>query len=115
MRQTITSLQYEALERYALHWLASGLGSQLKSPDLEPRIKGLPSDNWLVHRDQFRKARAVLDEPEAWVVDLVACHDIRLTTVGQMAGYHSPSHGRQFAGKLLRDGADRLTKYFDRR
>ena len=114
MRSVIDPVQHSALERYALHWLASGLGSQLKSPDLEPRIKGLPSDQWLVHRDQYRKARAMLESQEAWVCDLVACQDVRLTTVGMMAGYLSPSHGRQFAGKLLRDGADRLTKHFDR-
>lgn len=115
MRQIVSEVQYQALERYALHWLASGLGSQLKSPDLEPRIKGVASDSWLVHRDQYRRARAALEAEQAWVCDQVACYDVRLTEVGILAGYRSKSRAREYAGRVLRSGADSLTRYFDRR
>lgn len=114
MRQTITSLQYEALDRYALHWLASGSGGLLRSPDLDREIRGSGGDQWMVHRDAYHKARACLQDSEKVVCDQVCLFDMSLTEAGLMFGYRSRAHAREHAGKLLRSGADSLTRYFDR-
>ena len=113
-RNIISAVQHSALERYALHWLAGGLGGGLRSVDLDRTVRGGTSEAWLVHRDAYRRARAAMDSPEAFVCDQVACQDVRLTQVGLMMGYLSESHGREAAGEVLRSGADRLVRHFDR-
>jgi hypothetical protein len=121
MRQKISSEEYSALRRYALHWLAGGLQGHLGSVDLNriyafnpALMSGLAnSEAQCDHRQFYYKARDSLGTRPAFVADQVACCDIPLSRVGVALGYRSIWRGRAKAAEILSDAGYRLTKFWD--
>ena len=125
MRQKITSEEYAALRRYALHWLAGGLASHMGSVDLNRILAHDPAamsglaktERQVEHRLAYYQARDTLTYPphkrrRAIVADSVACFDLSLREVGHILGYQSPSQGREAAGRILAEAANRLIEHW---
>jgi hypothetical protein len=127
VRNKITGEEYSALRRYALHWLAGGLASHMGSVDLNRILAHDPAamsglaktERQVEHRMAYYAARDVLVYPphkrrRAVVADSVACFDFGLREVGHILGYQSPSQGREAAGRLLAEAAERLIDHWKR-
>lgn len=118
MRHKISSEEYSALKRYALHWLAGGLQGPMQSVDLNriyafdpSAMSGLAkTERQQDHRDAYHAARREIGTRPAFVADQIACYDNSLHAVGTMLGYRSAAHARDEARKILSDAGYRLAK-----
>lgn len=121
VRRNISAIEYSALKKYALHWLAGGLQSHLGSVDLNRILAFDPGTmNGLCkteaqadHRRAYWSAREQLGTRPAWVADQVACYDSSLASVGTMLGYRTVWRGRAKVVEILSDAGYRLTKIFE--
>lgn len=122
MRQIVSAVEYSALRRYALHWVAGGLQGPLGSVDLNriyafdpSSMSGLArTEAQLNHKQLYYAAKQELGFRPAFVADQIACIGRSLQETGQALGFKSPYHGRARAGELLADAGHRLTGFWDR-
>lgn len=123
MRSKISGVEYSALKRYALHWLAGGLQGPMQSVDLNrifafdpAAMSGLAkTERQQDHRDAYRAARCGIGRRPAFVADQVACYDSALVQVGIMLGYRSRWHANDEARKILSDAGYRLAQIWKER
>lgn len=121
MRQTISAVEYSALRRYALHWVAGGLQAPLGSVDLNriyafdpTQMSGLArSEAQLDHKRLYYRARAEIGFRPSFVADQVACFGRGLTETGTALGFKSPYRGRTRAAEILSDAGHRLGIFWE--
>ena len=122
-RRFISAVEYSALKKYALHWLAGGLQGHLGSVDLNRILAFDPgsmtglckTERQAEHRALYVAARRDLGYRPAWVADQIACFDAPLRDVAAGLGYRSPYRGREKVRELLSDAGYRLGKFWDDR
>jgi hypothetical protein len=123
MRKNVTGEEYQALRKYALHWLAGGFAGHLGTVDLNRILAFNPgamtglakTEKQAEHRRIYSQARGSIGIRPALVADHVACFDSNLTTVGIVLGYRSPSRGREKAVELLSEAGYRLVRFWNER
>lgn len=122
MRQIISAVEYSALRRYALHWVAGGLQGPLGSVDLNriysfdpSAMSGLArSEAQLDHKRTYYAAKQHIGFRPSFVADQVACIGRGLQETGESLGMRSPYRARAKAGELLADAGYRLIDFFDK-
>lgn len=124
-RRFISAVEYAALKKYALHWLAGGLQGHLGSVDLNRVLAFDPgsmtglckTERQMDHRELYYAARYELGtrSRSAWVADQIACCDTAISRVAEALGYRSPYRGREKVRELLSDAGYRLGKFWDDR
>ena len=123
VRRIISAVEYSALRRYALHWVAGGLQGPMGSVDLnriyafDPgQMSGLArSEAQLDHKNAYYAAKKEIGFRPSFVADQVACFGRGLQETGESLGFKSPYRGRQRAAELLADAGYRLGLFFDAR
>lgn len=121
VRRFISAVEYSALKKYALHWLAGGLQGHLGSVDLNRVLAFDPgsmtglakTEAQIDHRALYWMAHQEIGERPAYVADQIACFDTSLPDVAIMLGYKSPFRGREKVKEILSDAGYRLAKLWD--
>jgi hypothetical protein len=121
MRRTISGVEYAALRRYALHWVAGGLQGPLGSVDLNriyafdpSQMSGLArTEAQLDHKNTYYAAKIAIGQRPAFVADQVACFGMGLQQIGEAMGFRSPYRARERAAEILADAGYRLGVFFD--
>lgn len=121
LRQIISAVEYSALKRYALHWLAGGLQGPIGSVDLNriyafdpSQMSGLArTEAQLNHKQLYYQAKQEIGFRPSFVADQVACFDRALQHTGESMGFRSPYRARQRAGEILADAGHRLAIFWD--
>ena len=120
LKKILSQDQYVALQRYALHWYHAGLAGVLSSFDLN-RVRTLSaglvyglvgSERTIMHKRWYYDARLAIGETQAYVADMVACHDYPLHAAGVVLGYASEHRGRDAARQLLAEAGSRLHQFW---
>lgn len=130
-RRMIGPKEYEALNKYRIHWWHAGMSGHLRSPELD-RIFTDPlassgmasSERQAHHRSQFRKARALFDTPDSRasettenhkmliVLDNVLLSEQSLEIAGYAIGCKSRYRARKRSKELLCKAADILVNHW---
>jgi hypothetical protein len=130
-RRMIGPKEYEALNKYRIHWWHAGMSGHLRSPELD-RIftdplaaSGMAStERQAHHRSQFRKARALFATPDniasestenhkmLIVLDNVLLSEQSLEIAGYAVGCKSRFRARERSKDLLCKAADILANYW---
>lgn len=130
-RAMIGAKEYEALNKYRIHWWHAGMSGHLRSPEID-RIfadplssSGMPStERQAHHRQQFRKARAkfaTADSIDAAttenhkmliVLDNVLLSEQSLEVAGYAVGCKSRYRARERSKELLCKAADILVNHW---
>lgn len=130
-REMLGAKEYEALNKYRIHWWHAGMSGHLRSPELD-RIFADPlassgmasSERQAHHRSQFRKARALFDTPDTItsastenhkmliVLDNVLLSEQSLEISGYAIGCKSRYRARERSKNLLRKAADILMNHW---
>jgi hypothetical protein len=121
MRQKISAVEYSALRRYALHWVAGGLQGPLGSVDLNrvyafdpTQMTGLArTEAQLDHKRTFYAAQDFIGFRPSYVATQVACFGRGLQETGETMGFRSAFRARERAGEILADAGYRLGQFFD--
>jgi hypothetical protein len=121
VRRKVSALEYSALRRYALHWVAGGLQGPIGSVDLNriyafdpSKMSGLArTEAQLDHRQTYYAAKDFIGFRPSFVADQVACFGRSLLETGEALGQRSPHWARVKAGELLADAGHRLGQYFE--
>lgn len=122
--------EYAALLKYRHHWHSAGLEASVGSVDLNrvfasdaSNMSGMAkTERQFNHRDQYRKARAIIGHRPGIVLDNVVCAEWSLEIAGYAVGYGSykkgrktfasPYRAREEATKLLREAAGKLAGHW---
>ena len=121
MRSKISALEYSALRRYALHWVAGGLQGPIGSVDLNriyahdpSQMSGLArTEAQLDHKRTYYAAREHIGFRPSFVADQIACFGRDLGETGAALGLRSPYRARERAGEILADAGNRLAQFFE--
>lgn len=131
-RHMIGGREYEALNKYRIHWWHGGLSGNLRSPEIDRVFAGDPlsvtgmarSERQAYHRDQYRKARAKLATADTIsspttenhkmliVLDNVLCSEQSLEIAGYAIGSKSRYRARERSKELLLKAADILVLHW---
>jgi len=122
VRQIISAVEYSALRRYALHWVAAGLQGPMGSVDLNRIYSFDPSgmsglcktEAQLDHKRTFYAAQDAIGFRPAYVATQVACFDRGLQETGLSLGLKSPYRAREKAAELLGSAGAGLATFFDK-
>ena len=117
-RNAIDPIEYQALQKFKWHWHSSRVGGSLKSADLNRvfasdagGMSHMPaSEQEAHHRQQWRKACALLSHRGQIVVDNVVCNERTLEIAGFAIGATSKPTAIAIASELLRDAGYRLAR-----
>jgi hypothetical protein len=110
--------EYNALQKYKIHWTAAGLESSLGSADLGRIFAADPTsmsgmaktERQAHHRQQWRAARELLGHKPGIVVDNIVCAETSIEVAGWSIGFNSRTQARDSAEKVLRESARKLAK-----
>lgn len=121
VREIISAVEYSALRRYALHWVAGGLQGPMGSVDLNriyshdpSAMSGLArSEAQLDHKRTFYAAQDAIGHRPSYVATQVSCFGRGLQETGHTLGFKSPYRARERAGEYLASAGAGLAKFFD--
>jgi hypothetical protein len=110
--------EYNALQKYKIHWTAAGLEYSLGSADLgrifasdSASMSGMAkTERQAHHRQQWRAARELLGHKPGIVVDNIVCAETSIEVAGWSIGFNSRTQARDSAEKVLRESARKLAK-----
>lgn len=125
-KRMLTGKEYEALNKYRIHWWHAKLSGSPRSPDLNRVFASNPGDlahmasteRQAYHRDQYRKARALFENTTTEnhkmliVIDNVLCTEMPLHLAGFSIGAKSPYRARERAKELVVKAADILARHW---
>jgi len=117
-RGAIDPVEYQALQRFKHHWHHGGLAPAVGSVDLNRVFASDPlshsgmarSERQAHHRDQWRKACAILGHRSRITVENVVCAEQTLAIAGLALGWDSKPQAIAAASEILRDAGYRLAK-----
>ena len=117
-RHAIDPVEYQALQKLKLHWHCSGMPGAMRSADLNRVFAAdlsamshmAASEAQAHHRQQWRKAQALLTPRAMIVVERVVCREQTLAFAGYALGAVSKPQATAAASELLRDSGYRLAK-----
>ena len=115
-RHAIDPVEYQALQKLKLHWHCSGMPGAMRSADLNRVFAAdlaamshmAASEAQAHHRQQWRKAQALLTPRAMIVVERVVCREQTLAFAGYALGAASKPQATAAASELLRDAGYRL-------
>lgn len=126
LRFKLSAKEYEALNKFRVHWWHANLSGSLRSPDMDRIFASDPggmshmpsTERQAHHRDQYRKARALFENTTTEnhkmliVLDNVLCSEMPLHLAGISIGCKSPYRGRERARELLVKASDILARHW---
>ncbi len=115
-RHAIDPVEYQALQKLKLHWHCSGMPGAIRSADLN-RVFATDlaamshmaaSEAQAHHRQQWRRAQALLGPRALIVVERVVCREQTIEHAGYAIGMSTKHRANAAASELLRDAGYRL-------
>lgn len=112
-RNSISSSQYQAAQKYRHHWYRAGMAGTIGSSDMA-RVFGdgfrqlEPSEAATFHGERYAEAVKHIGKIGSSVLDNIVCRELSLEAVGQMLGWDHKGSAIVAATQSLREALDRL-------
>ena len=115
-RKVLDEKQYNALNKYRIHWYHAGIAGNVGAMDPNRVFSSVGSfglgntERQVFHLQQYQRGVTDLGIRRSSIVEMVICHERTLEEAGRRLEWGNKAQAIAAATEVLRDSADRLCK-----